>query len=188
MMSRLLGRLLRGHHAGEQALLWCHESVAGAPASIELSSSTFAAQGAIPLRCAGKGVGDNVSPALAWSNVPAEAKELVLVVEDADAPLPRPFVHLIVTGISSQLSGVVEGQLSSGKSLLAEYGRNGFGQCAYAGPRALLGHGPHRYSFQLLALDCHLAFDGPARRSQLLRRLTSHVIAKGRLDGFFERT
>jgi hypothetical protein len=58
-----------------------------------LSSPSFAGGCPIPRRHAGKGVGDDISPALAWSGVPGETAEILLLIDDPDAPLPRPFVH-----------------------------------------------------------------------------------------------
>ena len=108
---------------------------AGVPASIVLSSSAFASGETIPPRYAGRGAGDNVSPPLAWSNVPPAAAELVLVLEDPDAPMPRPFVHLIATGIDPQTNALVEGALSNAeKPARLHLGRNTAGRAAYMGP------------------------------------------------------
>ena len=188
MIERLLGRVLRGRHAGDAHLAWSHPSLSAAPDSIALKSPSFESGGDIPLRFAGKGVGENVSPALSWSDLPSRTKSLVLIVEDPDAPLRRPFVHLIAIGIDPALVTLGEGALS-GKVLPpgVSRGRNSFRRAAYAGPRALPGHGPHRYVFQLLALDRSLSFDRPPSLAELLNALAGAVIGRGRLDGIFER-
>jgi Raf kinase inhibitor-like YbhB/YbcL family protein len=183
-MIRLVARLLRRVRAGEGELIWNAPAIAKAPASITLTSPAFAAGAVIPRQHAGKGIGENLSPALAWDGVPVEAKELVLVIEDPDAPLPRPFVHAIVLGIQPQSHGLAEGELSSGEVTL---GRNSFGRRAYAGPRALPGHGPHTYAFQLFALAHPLSVGRAPNRAELLRALDGAVLARGRLDGVFER-
>ena len=53
---------------------------------MKLTSTAFANQGAIPKlhTCDGS----DVSPALAWTDVPANAKGLALIVDDPDAPDP----------------------------------------------------------------------------------------------------
>jgi phosphatidylethanolamine-binding protein (PEBP) family uncharacterized protein len=82
--------------------------------------------------------------------------------------------------------GLQEGALEatqSGRVL----GRTSAGRVAYAGPRALPGPGPHRYVFQLLALDRTLSFDRPPSRAELLRALDGAVLARGRLDATFEQ-
>jgi hypothetical protein len=69
---------------------------------ISLKSEWFPDGGEMPVRCAGKGVGADISPPLGWDGVPDGTKELALIMEDSDAPLPRPFVHLIVYGIPGE--------------------------------------------------------------------------------------
>jgi len=62
----------------------------------------------MPVRCAGRGVGDNVSPQLSWDGAPEDTQELVLIIEDPSAPLPRPFVHAVVTGIPASMKSLAE--------------------------------------------------------------------------------
>jgi Raf kinase inhibitor-like YbhB/YbcL family protein len=185
-IARIIGRLLRGVHAGEKHLLWNHAALADAPQTISLMSPAFAPAGPIPRRHAGQGVGQNISPALAWDGVPLDAAELVLVVEDPGAPLPRPFVHWIVTGIAPASRSLVEGVPSAIGGLW--FGRNSFGRSDYAGPRALPGHGAHDYVFQMVALNRALGFEAPPSRAELAHALPGAVIARGRLTGTFERT
>jgi phosphatidylethanolamine-binding protein (PEBP) family uncharacterized protein len=155
----MLGRLLRNVRAGDRHLLWNDPSVRHAPDSIVLSSTAFAAGASIPA------LGRHLSPPLEWSHIPPETAELLLVVEDPDSPLPRPSVHLVERGISPTLTGLAEGALA-----------------AYKGPRPPPGHGPHRYVFQLLALRTPIGTRGNVRGA-----LAGNVLARGRLDGIFER-
>jgi hypothetical protein len=184
---RVFVRLLRNVHAGEKSLVWHHPSIGTAPASIVLSSSSFGFNQSIPRRHAGAGVGDNISPALAWSGAPSDAEEFALIIEDPDAPLPRPFVHAIVVGIPSDTSSLAEKALCALPPTLGMLGRNSFRRQGYAGPRALPGHGPHKYAFQLFALRRKLTFERAPDRKALLAALEGTVIARGRLDGTFER-
>ncbi len=187
-MIRSIGRMLRGVRAGERKLAWNDAAVAGAPVSIALTTPAFAPGASIPRRHAGRGVGENVSPALAWDGVPLGSIELALVIEDPDAPLPRPFVHAIVVGIPPRSRELADGALSNGPPPgTGMLGRNSFGRTGYVGPRPVPGHGPHTYVFQLFAVDRRLSFARPPRRHQLLRALSGAVLARGRLDGRFER-
>lgn len=167
-------------------LAWNHPAAASAPAIIHLTSSAFTDGGPIPLRYAGSGVGENVSPSLAWSGVPPEAVQLALVMEDPDAPLPRPFVHLVAAGIPPMLEGIAEGTLSNGAHQF-RMGRNMLRQTTYAGPRALPGHGLHHYVFELFALNRKLSFQKPPSLAELMSGMAGAVIARGRLEGTFER-
>lgn len=186
-ITRVVARLLRNVHAGEKTLAWHRPSIAAAPASIALSSPSFDAGQPIPRKHAGEGVGDNISPGLTWTSVSSDAAELALIVEDPDAPLPRPFVHAIVVGIPAEASGMNEGALSLLPIAQGMLGRNSFRRQAYAGPRALPGHGPHNYVFQLFALRRKLTFKQPPDRKALLAAIEEAVIARGRLDATFER-
>ena len=54
--------------------------------NMHITSSAFTNQGAIPVlyTCEGR----DVSPPMAWSDVPPGTKSLVLIVDDPDAPDP----------------------------------------------------------------------------------------------------
>jgi Raf kinase inhibitor-like YbhB/YbcL family protein len=184
---RFLGRLLKRVRAGEKHLAWNDAGSVALTKTIVLSSSAFTAGGIIPPRYGGEGVGENVSPALSWSGVPTDAKEIVLIVEDADAPLPRPFVHVIVFAIPALATALAEGRLSSPAGAELVIGKNTLGKAKYGGPRPVPGHGPHRYVFQIFAIDRHLAFASPPSRRQILLGMEGAVVARGRLDGFYER-
>lgn len=186
MIGHVLGRLLKNVHAGEDKLVWNHPAVHGAPVSLHLSSPAFEPDGPIPVQYAGEGVGKNISPPLRWSNIPTSAVELALVIEDPDAPLPTPFVHLIAVNIPPTLPGMEEGALKVASAEI-RLGRGTFGRLGYSGPRALPGHGPHVYVFQLFALSSKLSFSRPPTRQTLLQALPDKIIARGRLNGFFER-
>jgi Raf kinase inhibitor-like YbhB/YbcL family protein len=173
--------------AGESKLAWNRAELA-APATILLSSDTFVANDPLPARCAGKGVGENVSPALAWGDVPPATRHLVLVIEDPDAPTPRPVVHTIAT-IIPDLTELAEGALSGERapSGVAFY-RGSLGSNGYNGPRPVPGHGPHRYAFQLFALDAHLGLDSSTSTPRsVFAAMTGKVVARGRIDGTYER-
>jgi Raf kinase inhibitor-like YbhB/YbcL family protein len=98
--------------------------------------------------------GEGVSPPLLWRNLPEGTASLALIVEDPDAPTPRPLVHAIVVDIDPALGGLPEGAIrpdgagADGKDV----GRNSqFGE-GWLPPDPPTGHGNHDYVFQLLAL------------------------------------
>lgn len=186
-MERLIGRALRGIRAGDRHLAWNMPALADAPDTIAISSSAFAAGAPIPARHAGIGAGDNISPPLAWSGVPRQAAELVLFIEDPDAPLPRPVVHVLATGIAPLWQGLPEGALSLPGDPGLRLGRGSFGRRGYAGPRPVRGHGPHRYIFQIVAIDRPLVLDAAPDRVAVLAMIAGHVLARGRLVGTYER-
>ena len=84
----------------------------GVPEVISLKSEWFLNGKQMPLRSAGMGVGENISPPLSWSGAPAGTVELAIIMEDPDAPLPQPFVHMIAYRISPDKSSVAERALA----------------------------------------------------------------------------
>ncbi len=186
MIGSILGKILKHKRAGESKLIWNDYAVNTAPSTIQLSSPAIPPGGEIPIRYAGSGVGDNISPPLRWSNVPEETDEIVLVIEDPDAPLSKPFIHLIATGIDPDSSGVEEGELSEAATPVV-FGKGTFGKEGYSGPRALRAHGPHRYVFQIYAVRRKLEFSTPPTRRTLLEAFGNSIIAKGCFFGTFER-
>lgn len=187
MIARLLGVLLRGRHAGDAQLLGHELPVEPGEVPLQLSSPAFITGSTIPTRYAGEGVGDNLSPPLRWSQPPPGTVELVLVIEDPDAPLRRPFVHLIAAGIDPFVTGFTEGVLRGAGDAVCVLGLTTFRQLGYSGPRALPGHGPHRYVFQLFALGERSGLARGARRSELVAALHGKLLARGTLEGTFER-
>lgn len=188
MIARLFGHLLRGVHAGEEKLIWNQPAVRSAPETIVLSSSAFQNGSAMPTRFAAGSIGENQSPPLEWSNLPNGTAEIVLVMEDPDAPLPVTSMHLVVTGISPRTNGLPAGSLNRGaQSGLVRLGKGLMGRQGYYGPMPPPSHGPHRYVFQMFALDRRLRTDIAFDRKTLLKEIDGRVLARGRLIGIFER-
>src|SRR4029079_16265773 len=86
-------------------------SLMEAAMALALTSPGFGANGSIPTKHTCEG--SDVSPALAWSAVPAGAKSLVLIVDDPDAPDPkapqRTWVHWVLYNIPPTAAGLPEG-------------------------------------------------------------------------------
>jgi Raf kinase inhibitor-like YbhB/YbcL family protein len=151
-----------------------------ASAALNVTSPAFPPGGTIPLRYSA--YGDNRSPPLAWSGLPAAARSLVLMMEDPDATSARPFVHWLAWNLPSSLSGLPEAAVPPG----VRQGRNSRGTIGYFGPRPH-GSTPHHYHFQLFALDRALALPAGADREHLLAAMNGHVLAKGDLVGLFRQ-
>jgi len=115
-----------------------------APLTIHVLSPAFANGSRIPARytCAGQ----NVSPPLRWSAVPAKAEAIALLMVDLNAP-GGPFTHWALAGISPTTRDLRAGQVPAGAVAF----RNGFGKIGYGGPCPPAGK-PHHYVIELLAL------------------------------------
>ena len=122
------------------------------PADFVLTSAAFHVDGVIPARftCDGR----NLSPAMAWTGVPAGTAWLVLIVDDLDA---HNFTHWIVYGIAPATTRLDEGAGGANSTRLAQ-GTNDFGHVGYGGPCP--PSGTHRYVFTLYALAAPLGLSG----------------------------
>jgi Raf kinase inhibitor-like YbhB/YbcL family protein len=145
---------------------------------MRLTSSAFDDGERLPARHTCEG--EDVSPPLGWDDVPAEARELALIVDDPDAP-GRVFTHWLAWGIAPDSRGLGEGEAA-----LRE-GRNDFGATGYRGPCPPVGHGAHRYVFTLYALADELELTGGSSRRDLERALEGRVLATTELLGTYER-
>jgi Raf kinase inhibitor-like YbhB/YbcL family protein len=94
----------------------------------------------------------NFSPPLRFENIPADARELVLIVEDPDASTPDPWVHWLMYKIPGDVDHLPEGVVSAPhpeEPAGALQGRNTAGCVGYDGPAPPPGHGVHHYHFKV---------------------------------------
>jgi len=126
-----------------------------------------------------------VSPPLDWSDAPAEARSLVILCDDPDAPAGT-WRHWAAYNIPVDRAGLPEG--AARHAVGFSQALNDFGRPGYGGPCPPRGHGPHRYHFRLLALSTdHLRVgrDPPCRDVE--REARKHLLAEAVLIGVYER-
>jgi Raf kinase inhibitor-like YbhB/YbcL family protein len=130
--------------------------------------------------------GKNVSPPLEWTDVPNATKELVLIVDDPDAP-SGTFVHWLLYGIQPAESALDEGVSAETASLPngARQGLNGFHKIGYAGPCP--PSGTHRYYFHLYAIDSNLNLSPKANREQVDEASKQHILEEAELMGYYAK-
>jgi Raf kinase inhibitor-like YbhB/YbcL family protein len=120
---------------------------------MRLTSSAFADGETIPSRFTCDG-GD-LSPPLAWDEVPAGTRSFVLLCDDPDAPAGT-WHHWAVYGIPADQKEIPQGVGHHGGA--SKQAINDFRRPGYSGPCPPHRHGPHHYRFMLLALSVdHLA-------------------------------
>jgi Raf kinase inhibitor-like YbhB/YbcL family protein len=152
-----------------------------------LTSPAFTHNTGIPKRFTCDG--DNLSPPLAWSGVPADAKGLALIIDDPDAPDPAApkmtWVHWVLYNIPVAVGGLPEGvsrlDLPSGTL----EGQNDWQRTGYGGPCPPIGQ--HRYFFKLFVLDILLPDLHTPTKKQLEAAMAGHVIDKTELIGTYQR-
>ena len=159
--------------------------------TIEVTSPAFSHGERIPIKYSGEG--EDVSPPLSWSGIPEEAKELVLICDDPDAPTAEPWVHWVIYKIPATATGLPEGiakkaRLKTPPGVLQ--GKNSWpmGQnVGYRGPMPPPNHGVHRYYFKLYALEAKLVLEPGRDKKTVLEEIKGHVVAEGQLLGTYER-
>jgi hypothetical protein len=144
---------------------------------MKIESSEFKHGEAIPpvFTCQG----DDKSPPLKISDVPAEAKSLVLIVDDPDAP-GGTWVHWLVWNIPPDTGVFDQNHVPNG----AEQGKNSWGRAGYGGPCP--PSGTHRYFFKLYALDDMLPLSS-ADVQQLEKAMKPHIIEQCELMGTYRK-
>jgi Raf kinase inhibitor-like YbhB/YbcL family protein len=156
--------------------------------TVAVASSAFEHEQGIPTEFTCEG--DDVSPPLSWSEVPAEARSLVLIVDDPDAPDPAApkmvWVHWILYDMPPSTTQLPEGvaveQLPAG----TRQGSNDWKRTGYGGPCPPVGR--HRYFHKLYALDVELGDLGEPTKADLEEAMKGHVLAWGELVGTYEKT
>jgi Raf kinase inhibitor-like YbhB/YbcL family protein len=149
-----------------------------APETLRVASPAFDDGATIPRRFTCDG--DDVSPPLAFLDVPARSSELALVVEDPDADR---FVHWTVLGLAPDTALMREGGVPAG----AVETENSFGDTGWGGPCPPEDDEPHRYVFALYALDAPLGLDEDTSADEVRDALADHALARGTLTGRFGR-
>ncbi len=152
-----------------------------------LESPDFARQGEIPERftCDGK----DISPALQWSGIPQQARSLVLIVDDPDAPDPAApkmtWVHWLLYNIPASADGLPENAASGELPAGTLQGKNDWRRTGYGGPCPPIGR--HRYFFKLYALDEQLPDLHEPDKARLEKAMAGHIIGQTELIGTYQR-
>ena len=155
--------------------------------SLTLTSTAFQHEGEIPAQYTCEG--DDISPALSWTNVPSGAASLALVMDDPDAPDPKAptmtWVHWVLYNIPVSATGLPEKvdprDLPSGTL----EGLNDWKRTGWGGPCPPKGR--HRYFFKLYALDIVLPDLKQPTKSKLESAMDGHIVAKTELIGTYEK-
>src|SRR5512133_930052 len=188
MLERLparVGHALRSVRPGLDKILF-HDPALRSGHTLVVHSRAFADDATLPLRYTADGEG--LSPPIQWHEVPEATRSVAVVIEDADSPTPRPLVHGIVWNLPGEDGVLGEGVLNAMATTgSGDLGRNSYLQHAYLAPDPPPGHGPHRYAFQVFALDCAPGRGEAPGRGKLLELLRGHTLASGLLIGTYQR-
>jgi len=148
-------------------------------AKMKITSSAFQEGGDIPSKFSRDG--GNVNPPLRFEGAPTNAKSLVLIVDDPDAPVGL-FTHWLVWNIDPKTTEIPERGAPKG----AVQGTSDYSNLGYGGPQP--PSGTHRYYFKIFALDQTLDLRSGAKRQELDKAMSGHVIAQGELMGRYSHS
>ncbi|MFH1316670.1 MAG: YbhB/YbcL family Raf kinase inhibitor-like protein [Candidatus Woesearchaeota archaeon] len=141
-----------------------------------ISSPAFENNGEIPSKYTCDG--DDVNPPLDIEGIPDGTKELVLIVDDPDAPVGN-WDHWVVINIPPDLSTIEENSVP-GTEL-----KNDFKKTSWGGPCP--PGGTHRYFFKVYALDIELNLGASSDKKDVESEMEEHILAKGELIGVYSR-
>ncbi|MGB5618015.1 MAG: YbhB/YbcL family Raf kinase inhibitor-like protein [Desulfobacterales bacterium] len=150
---------------------------------IQLTSTAFSDGAMIPKRFTCDG--EDVSPPLSWSGLPAGTGSLALICDDPDAPVGT-WDHWVLFNIPATATGLPEDVPA--KATLDDgsvHGNNSWARLGYGGPCP--PSGTHRYFFKLYALDIELNLTSGATTSQLVKAMEGHILDQGQLMGKYRR-
>lgn len=156
--------------------------------SLTVQSPAFTEGHEIPRRHTGDG--EDLSPPLTWTTLPAGTKELALIVDDPDAPSEEPWVHWVLYGIPPTPEGLPEGvqpDAAPSAPAGARHGRNSWDATGFGGPAPPPGHGVHHYHFKLYALDSPLGLEPGIDKRTLMNAMSGHILGHGELVGTYQR-
>jgi Raf kinase inhibitor-like YbhB/YbcL family protein len=158
-----------------------------------LTSSTFKDGEMLQVKNAGNlkanpnCVGENMSPPLAWTNVPAGTKSFVIHMFDPEGRNGLGVVHWIAYGIPASVTSFAEGEVSKESSKYVG-GKSTSGRPFYVGPCTPPGVGKHHYVFTLIATDLEpTALKPGLTAAEVFAALAGHTKGAAGLIGLFQK-
>ena len=147
--------------------------------TLKLSSPAFEHNAIIPKKFTCEG--QDVNPELNIEGVPDNAKSLVLIADDPDAP-PKVWEHWTVWNIPADTTKIAENSVPSG----AVQGMNDFQRVEWGGPCPPPGK-VHHYNFKLYALDTTLSLESSSTKADVEQVMQGHILEETVLIGTYER-
>jgi Raf kinase inhibitor-like YbhB/YbcL family protein len=143
--------------------------------SLRITSPVFVDNGFIPTKYTCDG--EDINPPLNIEGIPEDAKSLVLIVDDPDAPMGT-WDHWIVWNI-------VPTREIKENTIPGTEGFNDFRKHSYGGPCP--PSGTHRYFFKIYALNTKLDLNPNSRKKDVERAMEENILAKGEIIGLYKR-
>jgi hypothetical protein len=154
---------------------------------MQLRSSAFEHGGEIPRAYTCDG--DDISPPIEWSDLPAGARSLALIVDDPDAPDPDApkltWVHWLLYDLPPTNGALPVATHAKDLPPGTLEGCNDWQRTGYCGPCPPVGR--HRYFFKLYALDLVLPDLHHPDKAALEKAMAGHITGETALIGMYKR-
>ncbi|HKQ26255.1 MAG TPA: YbhB/YbcL family Raf kinase inhibitor-like protein [Burkholderiales bacterium] len=134
--------------------------------------------------------GQNLSPDLRWSHMPAGTKSIAVTLYDPDARAGSGWWHWVMYDIPPGVSRLPTGAGDPSRAFMpgVVHGTTSFGKPGYGGPCPPKGDPPHRYVFSVHALDVdRLEVRAGDRVSDLDFMIQAHAIDSASLTAKYGR-
>ncbi|GAB2528361.1 YbhB/YbcL family Raf kinase inhibitor-like protein [Microbulbifer agarilyticus] len=134
--------------------------------------------------------GENLSPQLAWSGVPAGTRSFAVVMQDVDAPAAIDAWHWVVFNIPAEVSELPAGSGDPKAGLVPEaiQSRSSLGDPGYAGACPPKGQSAHRYQIRVYALKVEqLALGDESPAAAVAAEIEANKLAEAQLEVKFGR-
>lgn len=126
----------------------------------------------------------DINPPLLISDVPKEARSLVLIMDDPDVPLSLRkdgmWVHWVIFNMPPETTEIIENTTPPGI-----LGKGTGGKKGYQGPCP--PDREHRYFFKLYALDSLLNLQAGATKEEVEQAMQDHIIEHTKLIGLYQK-
>lgn len=150
-----------------------------------ITSTAFSNQSAIPVVYTCEG--EDISPPMAWSDIPVGTKSLALIVDDPDAPDPAApkmtWVHWVLYNLPPTIDELPESVTTL--PVGTKEGVNDWKRIGYGGPCPPIGR--HRYFHKLYALDAVLPDLKQPTKAKLEEAMKGHIIGEAKLMGTYQK-
>jgi Raf kinase inhibitor-like YbhB/YbcL family protein len=133
--------------------------------------------------------GQNISPAIEWSNAPAGTRSFAVTAYDPDAPTGSGWWHWVMYNIPADATGLQAGA-GNGRNAPrgSQQGNTDFGSKGYGGPCPPPGDKPHHYHFTVYALKTDkLDVPGNATAAMIGYNINANKLASARITGLYAR-
>jgi Raf kinase inhibitor-like YbhB/YbcL family protein len=164
---------------------------APAPRPMTLTTTAFPDGAQIPAKYTQ--AGEQVSPALTWTNTPPGTVTFVLHMHDIDVARNKTTddqAHWVVWNIPGTATGLPEG-VPKGETLADGSHQISASGPVYRGPGAPATGPLHHYVFEIFALDTKLdvaaTADAFETRAAVMKAVQGHVLGKATYMGLFRR-